>query len=474
MGTIGMVRTGVTALLAAALTLALPARPFAHEIPAHVTVRAFVKPEGQTLRLLMRVPLEAMRDVEFPVHGPGYLDLERVAPLLGDAARLWVADYIVLTEGDDVLDDVSIVAARVSSPSDRSFASWDQALAHVTGRPLPTDTELHWQQALLDVLFEYPIASDRSEFSIYPALAHLGIRTATVLRFLPTGGTERVFQYSGNPGLVRLDPRWHQAAFQFVELGFFHILNGIDHLLFVLCLVIPFRRMRSLIAIVTSFTVAHSITLIAAATGFAPDSLWFPPLIETLIALSIVYLAFENIVGVFSDRLAARAEPPLATGVPGQPAVRAPLERRWVVAFAFGLVHGFGFSFLLRESLQFAGSHVTTSLLAFNVGVELGQIFVLALAVPILTLLFRHVVAERIGTVLLSLLVAHTAWHWMTARASQLGQYDFQWPAFDMALLASALRVLMLILILIGALWLLYGLVGRLNARPSLQSDQPR
>src|SRR5439155_19303913 len=115
-------------------------------------------------------------------------------------------------------------------------------------------------------------------------------------RFLPPGGAVRAFEFQGDPGVVRLDPRWHQAALQFVKLGFLHILDGIDHLLFLFCLVIPFRRFRALVAIVTSFTVAHSITLIASAYNIAPDALWFPPLIETLIAVSILYMALENIV----------------------------------------------------------------------------------------------------------------------------------------------------------------------------------
>ena len=114
----------------------------------------------------------------------------------------------------------------------------------------------------------------------------------------------------------------------------------------------------------TAFTVAHSITLIASAFDMAPSALWFPPLIETLIAASIVYMAIENITG-------------------------AHLQRRWVVTFAFGLVHGFGFSFALRESLQFAGSHLLTSLLAFNLGVELGQVLVLVIMLPVLGWLFR-------------------------------------------------------------------------------------
>ncbi len=282
---------------------------------------------------------------------------------------------------------------------------------------------------MLDALFEYPIESDQSEFSIHPRLGRLGIRTVTVLRFVPPSGVVRAFEYLGDPGLVRLDPRWHQAALRFVELGFLHILDGPDHLLFLVCLVIPFRRFRPLITVVTAFTVAHSITLIASADGWAPDALWFPPLVEMLIATSIVYMAFENIVG-------------------------AKLKRRWLITLAFGLVHGFGFSFILRQTLQFAGSHLLTSLLSFNVGVELGQLLVLVLLVPLLEILFRYVVAERLGTIILSGLVAHTGWHWMTERASVLGQFQIPWPALDGALLASVMSWLVLILILSGLVWL--------------------
>src|SRR5439155_20766602 len=188
--------------------------------------------------------------------------------------------------------------------------------------PLPPATEYFWNQGLLDALFEFPIESDRSAFAIHPAVARLGIHVVTVLRFLPPSGAVRAFELPGDPGLVRLDPSWRQAALTFVQHGFFHILDGTDHLLFLFCLVIPFRRLRALIPVVTSFTVAHSITLIASAYGFAPDMLWFPPLIETLIAASIVYMALENIVS-------------------------PQLRRRWIITFAFGLVHGFGFSFAL-------------------------------------------------------------------------------------------------------------------------------
>jgi hypothetical protein len=223
---------------------------------------------------------------------------------------------------------------------------------------------------------------------------------------------------------VPLDPRWHQAAWRFVVMGFFHILGGTDHLLFLLCLVIPFRRLRPLVLIVTAFTVAHSFTLIASAYGFVPDGLWFPPLIETLIAASIFYMALENIVGV------------------------TPVRRRWMFAMGFGLVHGFGFSFALQETLQFAGSNLVTSLLAFNVGVEIGQLLVLLILVPALGALFRFVVAERMGTIILSALVAHTGWHWMIERGENFALYTVDQPSLNAAVLVAAT------LIVLGGTWL--------------------
>ena len=275
----------------------VPGLTVLHEIPSDVTVQAFVTPEGRRLRFLVRAPLEAMRDIEFPQYGLGYLDLEAAGPFLRDAAQLWLADYVTFHEEDRRLGTPRIVATRVSLPSDRSFATYETALAHFDDPPLDPGLQLPWRQALLDVLLEYEIESDQSRFSIDPAFAHLGLRTVTVLRLRPPDRPERAFQYVGDPGLVRLDPRWHQAALRFVSLGFTHILDGIDHLLFLLCLVIPLRTLWGLVPVITSFTIAHSITLIASAFGIAPRALWFPPLIETLIALSIVYMALENIVG---------------------------------------------------------------------------------------------------------------------------------------------------------------------------------
>jgi len=152
-----------------------------------------------------------------------------------------------------------------------------------------------------------------------------------------------------------------------------------------------------------------------------------------------VYMALENIFG-------------------------AKLHRRWMIAFAFGLVHGFGFSFALRDTLQFGGGHLVTSLLAFNVGVELGQLMVLVLLVPALAALFRFGVKERIGTIVLSALVAHTAWHWMTDRWGVLRQFE-SLPVFNLAFLASAVGWLALLLVFGGLGWLAFRRIRRLVER---------
>jgi HupE / UreJ protein len=423
----------------------------AHDIPNDVTVQAFLRPTADRLHLLVRVPLKAMRDVDFPARGKeGFLDIEHTGPLLPDAATLWISDFIDLYENNTALPKPRVAKVLLSLPSDRSFTSYQEAMAHLAGPEL--DSNVFWDQVMLDVLFEYPIHSDQSRFSIAPGgLNRLGLNVITVLSYVLPNGTIRAFEFTSDPGLVRLDPQWYQAAGRFVELGFRHILDGTDHLLFLFCLVIPFRKFRGLIPVVTAFTVAHSITLIASAYNLAPDASWFPPLIETLIAVSIVYMALENIVG--------------------GPTVK----RRWMIAFGFGLVHGFGFSFALRQTLQLAGSHMLTSLLSFNIGVELGQLLVLAMLIPALELLFRFAVPERTGTIILSALVAHTAWHWMIDRWEVFNKYHIEMPVFDAALWASLLRWLMFLVIGGGAAWFISGVIRDRNTQRAavrVQEDQ--
>ena len=129
-------RTCAAAAFALAAVVALPSRPSAHDIPISVVVHALVRPAGQAVQVLVRVPISAMRDIEFPTRGPGFLDFARADSALRTAAARWVARDIEIYEQGVLLAGQRLSAVRVALPSDRSFASWGEALAHVTGRPL--------------------------------------------------------------------------------------------------------------------------------------------------------------------------------------------------------------------------------------------------------------------------------------------------------------------------------------------------
>jgi hypothetical protein len=233
------------------------------------------------------------------------------------------------------------------------------------------------------------------------------------IRYMPLGEAGRAMVITSRSGAVALNPTWIQAAQGFLGFGIAHILSGTDHLLFLLCLVIPLRGLRQILIIITGFTVAHSVTLLGSAFNLAPEGAWFPPFVETLIAASIVYMAFENIVGV-------------------------DLRRRLLLTCIFGLVHGFGFSYGLKQELQFAGNNLLVSLFSFNIGIEIGQILVLALMLPALALFLRYVLVGPWGTIILSAIVAHVGWHWMEERWDVL--WKVPWPRFDETDLAVLAR----------------------------------
>lgn len=438
-----------TALIILVLLLGPPVTVAAHEVPQRVGVIAFVRPDGQRLRVVVRVPLESMRDMQFAIQPDGTLDLTKIGTLLPEAAELWVGNYLEFFENGVKTGAGRPTFTQLSLPSDRSFTSFESAVAHLRAAPLPVETQIQWRQAMLDMEIEYPITNENAKFAMRSGLDHLGVKTTTVMHFLAPGKSERVFEYDGNPGLVQLDPRWYQAAGRFVVLGFEHILGGFDHLLFIFCLVIPVRKWRTLAAIVTAFTAAHSVTLIASAYGFAPTGDWFPPLVESLIAVSIVYMALENILG--------RPER---------------LNQRWLLAFGFGLIHGFGFSFALRESLQFAGSHLVTSLAAFNVGVEAGQLFVLALALPVLMFVIRRSTQERAVVVVASALVAHSGWHWMTDRLEVLSAYQLTMPVFDSVFMLGVLRACLLLAVAAAVAWVMSTGIKRFLPEPQNREAQ--
>ena len=166
---------------------------------------------------------------------------------------------------------------------------------------------------------------------------------------------------------------------------------------------LPFRvrQFGTLVGIVT-FTVAHSITLIAGAVGVVPAGDWFPPLIEALIAISILYMAVENVLSVWLG-----SDPP------------ASLRWRWLVAGAFGLVHGW---LLLRAPGGPAARRFPPAAVAAGLSMSgrLGQLTVLLLVVPVLAVLLQRPKARPAGIIILSALIGHVAWHWMVERLEAL------------------------------------------------------
>lgn len=422
--------------------LGAPRDARAHDVAGQLRLHAFVQAtpagDGGRLQVVLRVPLELMLNVDLPKRGNGYLDLARIDEAVPRALQA-VAKGIEFREGGRALPLLD-GAGRVALPSDRAFESFDKALAAVRGERLPVSADVFWNQGYFDALLEYrleqTVAPDIAlDFRVAPGLRD---RLRLDLRYVTSTGAVRAYELATGGGPVTLDPRWHQAAWTFTVSGLHHILGGVDHLLFLLCLVLPYRRIGwPLVGVVTAFTVAHSITLGAAALGWVPREPAFPLLVEVLIAASIIYMAIENL---FSPNL----------------------RRRWLITAAFGLVHGFGFSFGLANEMQFAGSHLALSLLAFNVGIELGQLLVLALSWPLLAwVMSRSVQAERVAVIVVCAFVAHTAWHWLSERFESLSQADWQalftwlWPHGAVALL------------LLSAAWMLVEALRRRTLVPT-------
>ena len=161
------------------------------------------------------------------------------------------------------------------------------------------------------------------------------------------------------------DPGLFNILRDFSVLGIKHILGGLDHILFVLSLLLVFVSLRQTLKLATVFTIAHSITLILAAAGIFIVS---PSIVEPLIALSIAYIAFTSVF--LRDKS-------------GLGSARA----KTITVFLFGLFHGLGFSGLLRE-INIPASSFLASLVSFNIGIEIGQLLIIALGL-VVVYLFR-------------------------------------------------------------------------------------
>jgi HupE/UreJ protein len=262
--------------LALCLLIAAAGPASAHEFKLESLMNSFVKIEQQQAHLVIRVPLHVTRTVRLPVKG-AQIDLASAGPAIQRLLEALSHDVVLWEDGRPLVPASAI--GRLSLPSDRSFERYEGAVAHIAQPPAP-DEGIYIDQGYLDAHIAYPIASPVSRFAIRTQIAaELKDYLKLAIRYLPLEQEGRPMVITSRSGRVFLNPAWYQAAWGFVTLGISHILSGIDHLLFLLCLVIPFLRLRQVVAIVTAFTVAHSFTLFGSAYGLTPTGDWFPPFV---------------------------------------------------------------------------------------------------------------------------------------------------------------------------------------------------
>jgi hypothetical protein len=264
----------------------------------------------------------------------------------------------------DVLDYVARhYRLRTGTARDRSggsaLAASGISAARVDAGP---DADSGYRLGAVDVRVRYAAPVEITDLVIEMRLFletspdHIDVTTL----IWPDGTRETHVLRAARP-LVRTDPTGRGAFAAFLRLGFEHILGGWDHIAFLVALLLASRRLLSLLGVVTAFTLAHSVTLALAALEVV-DTGRFGGFVEAVIALSIVYVAAETLL------------------LPRQ------TRARWPEAFAFGLVHGLGFAGFLGDALLAERSRLVP-LAAFNLGVEAGQVLIVAVLAILLRLL---------------------------------------------------------------------------------------
>jgi hypothetical protein len=387
MGSQTLCRAGLAAI--AAVTIAASpslARANGSDLPPEVVLQGFVKPVDGRLQLLVRIPLVFIQPFAVPKRGPGYLDLTRIDNVLQQAATAASRQITLFEDGARLVPTVR--RARISVLSDRSFRDYATALALIEGPPLAPDTELFWNQGFFDTEIDYPIHSPNGHFSVsVNVMPDLGSRVRLQLQFLPVGASPRNFELTGGSTSVALDPTWYEAAWLFMKQGFLGVF-ATDRIIFLLCLVAPFRRLKGLLAVIVVLAALQALTLTASAAGAVAENHWLPAFVDTSFAVAILLLAIGNL------------------GVPD-------VRRRWFIGAVIGGLGGFGLGRVLSELLQLGGSHAVVAIASYNAGVALAEIASLLIAVAALRALFALVLGPSLGVIVLSALAAHVAWHAM-------------------------------------------------------------
>jgi hydrogenase/urease accessory protein HupE len=288
-------------------------------------------------------------------------DTSGLGRLVADGHRLMVAGRVI---------QPSVLSVRVHPKGFvPPFNTLGQVHAAMRGPVYPAaapDTDV--AHVLVDAELFYPQVQRTTQFQFSSLLTPgtIGEPDTNNMLFDHQDNTVVPYAVAGLLTLpVTINPSFSEAFRQFLDAGILHILEGSDHLLFIVCLVIGDFRFRAIALRITCFSIGHSLSLVAGFYGWIPMGTWFPPLIEIAIALSILFAAMLVLLEKHCNKLTL----PLTTMV--------------------GLVHGFGFAVGLREMLAVSTVNGIPSLISFNLGVEVGQLLVAGSCWSILYLIKR-------------------------------------------------------------------------------------
>ena len=318
----------------------------------------------------------------------------------------------LLSAGLKLTTEGNTLAARVEDVrlyrlgAEPGFATLSEAQASF-GSAWPgaeAGEELYVGDAVVDVRLSVAAAGPVNQYELSSTL-NPGLPgqedTANLLLDHGPGGTE-IYRARGLLDEPIRASRSSLAAFAtFVGEGVRHILEGLDHVLFVLCLTVGAFTFGSLLWRVTGFTLGHSVTLSLGFFGYVPSGAWFVPAVETAIAASIIYAAVIAVMPRFRSGISEQVT--------------------FLITGFIGLIHGLGFSFVLQNILKVTSPNIWQSLLAFNLGIELGQLTIVILAGFVLWVAGcineRALRVSRLGVATVSGLMALV---WVIDRATSL------------------------------------------------------
>jgi hypothetical protein len=349
-------------------------------------VTAYVKPLGDRVRVLVRVPTALLADPRLPVRADGYFDLQRgldrsARSMNGIAAD--VARNLDLMDNDRPLTTPA-VTWTISAAADRSFESFDGAEARVAAAP-PADARIDPTAAMFDLQLDYALPAGAHQLSARVNGYRGTGRAETAVHYLPPSGEMRTVVTSGAPRRIDLDPRWGSVASEFGRLGVEQLTLAVIHLMFVLCLAIPSRSIGLALRLFGWFAACLAAALTVSA--LLPES-WSARtgMLHAMAAATLVVAGLQNIT-----------------------APRLP----WVQAAAalFGILDGLVIGAAYREHLQFAGAFPAIAFLSFLLPILVGSLWLLLVAQPVVAIVRRSRLPERWATVLLSAIPIHAALH---------------------------------------------------------------